>query len=139
MNDETQILLKRTQCQNIFLSTSVYRKNRSKDNKILQNVRIEKSVQTVFAKTDRLMSKNFIQKFSRINEKHKPTRSLSVRDVDYESASIRSKSRVKRFQKITIRIIIENAVSMKTRNAFDAQRFAREISSFTRVNKKRSW
>ena len=64
------MLLKRTQCQSVFLSTSVYRKNRSKDNKILQNVRIEESVQTVFAKTDRLMSKNFIQKFSRISEKH---------------------------------------------------------------------
>ena len=70
LNDETQMLLKKTQCQDVFLSTSVYRKNRSKDNKILQNVRIEKSVQTVFAKTDRFMSKNFIQKFSRISEKH---------------------------------------------------------------------
>ena len=55
---------------NVFLTTSVYRKNRSKDNKILQNVRIEKNAQTVLAKTNRLMSKNFIQKFSRINKKH---------------------------------------------------------------------
>ena len=66
------------------------------------------------------------------------TRSSPVRDVDYEFVSIRSKSRVKRLQKITIRIIIENAVSMKIRNTFDAQRFTRKISSFTRVNKERS-
>ena len=63
-------VVKKTQCQNVSLTTSVYRKNRSKDNKKLQNVHIEKNVQTVFAKTDRIMSKNFIQKFSRINEKH---------------------------------------------------------------------
>ena len=48
----------------------IYRKNCSKDNKILLNVRIEESAQIVFAKTDRLMSENFIQKFSRISEKH---------------------------------------------------------------------
>ena len=62
--------VKKTQCQNVSLSTSVYRKNRSKNNKILQNVRIEKNAQTVFAKTDRFMSKNFIQKFSRMNKKY---------------------------------------------------------------------
>ena len=50
LNDETQMLLKRTQCQSVSLTISVYRKNRSKDNKILQNVRIKKSVQTIFAK-----------------------------------------------------------------------------------------
>ena len=54
----------------MFFFTSIYRKNRSKNNKILQNVRIEKNVQTVFTKTDRLMSKNFIQKLLRIIEKH---------------------------------------------------------------------
>ena len=70
LNDKTQMLLKRTQCQNVSLTTSIYRKNRSKNNKILSNVRIEKSAQTVLAKTDRFMSENFIQKFSRINEKH---------------------------------------------------------------------
>ena len=69
LNDETQMLLKK-QCQNVFLTTSIYRKNRSKENKILQNVRIDKSVQTVFAKTNRFMSENSIQKFSQISEKH---------------------------------------------------------------------
>ena len=42
LNNEIQILLKRTQCQNVFLKSSVYRKNSSKDNKVLQNVSIEK-------------------------------------------------------------------------------------------------
>ena len=44
LNNETQMLLKRTQRQNVFRSTSIYRKNRSKNNKILQNVRIEKNI-----------------------------------------------------------------------------------------------
>ena len=69
LNNETQMLLKRTQCQNVSLTTSIYRKNRSKDNKKIQNVRIEKNDQTVFAKTDRFMSKNLIQKLSRISER----------------------------------------------------------------------
>ena len=63
-------IVKKTQCQNAFLTTSIYRKNRSKNNKILQNIRIENNVLTVFAKIDRFMSKKFIQKFSRISEKH---------------------------------------------------------------------
>ena len=70
LNNETQILLKKAQRQNVFLTILIYRKNRSKDNKMLQNVRIEKGVQTVFAETNRFMSKNFIQNFSRIIEKH---------------------------------------------------------------------
>ena len=64
------MLLRKTQCQNVFLTTSVYRKNRSKNNEILQNVRIEKNAQIVFTKIDRFMSKKFIQRFSRIIEKH---------------------------------------------------------------------
>ena len=70
LNNETQMLLKKAQCQNGSLTTSIYRKNRSKDNKILQNVRIEKNVQTIFTKTNRFMSENFIQKFARIIEKY---------------------------------------------------------------------
>ena len=59
-------MLKRAQRQNVFLTISIYRKNRSKDNKILQNVLIEKVVQTVFTQIDRFMSKRFIQKFSQV-------------------------------------------------------------------------
>ena len=56
LNNETRMLLKKAQYQNGFLTTSVYRKNDSKDNKILQNVRIEKNIQSIFTKTNRLMS-----------------------------------------------------------------------------------
>ena len=57
--------------------------------------------------------------------------STSTRDVDYESISLRSKRKVKRLQKITIRIIIEKVVSMKIRNSFDRFK-SMQILSFTR-------
>ena len=90
LNNETQILLKRVQRQSVFLTTSVYRKIRSKDNKILQNVRIEKSVPTVFTKTDRFMLKNFIKKFSPIIEKHakKLSEIESIEISDHDSIVI---------------------------------------------------
>ena len=44
LNNETQILLKKVQRENVLLTTLIYRKNRLKNNKILQNVRIEKSL-----------------------------------------------------------------------------------------------
>ena len=57
---------------------------------------------------------------------HRSTRSSPVRDVDYESAFIRSRSKVKRLQKITIRIVIEGAVeniSSKRRTLRNAEFF----------------
>ena len=73
-----------------------------------------------------LIKNNFV-----INNRYQSTRSTSVRNVDYESALIRSKSKVKYFKKITIKIIIEKIVSMKIRKTFDAQRSTR-TSLFTR-------
>ena len=87
LNNETQMLLKKAQRQSVSLTTLVYQKNRSKNNKMLQNVRIKKIVQTVFAKTDRFMLKNFIQKFSRIIEKHveKLTKIELIKISNYDS------------------------------------------------------
>ena len=62
------------------------------------------------------------------------TRSTLIRDVDNKSASIRSRSKVKILQKITIRIIIEKIISMKIRNTFDGQKSTR-TSLFTRKKK----
>ena len=44
LNNETHMCLKKTQRQNVSLTISIYRKNCSKNNKILQNVRIEKII-----------------------------------------------------------------------------------------------